>query len=453
MKDGGTGQAAEQGVSGLGSLLKELRTSRHLTQVQAAEAAGLSRYTLLRWEQGSQQPRVPELNAILNSLQASPEQRIRALSLIQAPRAIGALRSEQQTLSDKDNSETAWVFTPETGDLLRTMRLRRGMTQEYAAAQMGVRRFSVTRWETGDRIPSRQHLNALLDLLGARSEERHALTTGVLLPSELTARTEKSFDALKVYSHHLYWDTSNSHGEALKDLEYLRLERAFANLVPYYAEARNYLIYAYCLHANWLVNKRRYKEAGRYADRVLEAAHSEMIFEGDLNRSILISAQCTVQNNSSGLLRPERGIEILQDWLPLVNAPVYAAWMLSDMAIYMVQAGRISAGLEMSARSCQVVLRDESLMEWRLRRVDRAELLLQTGQSSDAEAALNLLSTEVAEGPGLRLREALCWSKGLLQTGEVSEAQKWLKHAQEEVQNNNLDSSGIKSLEQLLATR
>lgn len=445
-------QADDLRSPGLGSLLKELRAFRHLTQAKAAEAAGLSRHSLIRWEQGSNQPRLPELNAVLDALEASAEQRTRALALIRAPRAIQTLRAEQPPPSDTDNSTTAWIFTPETGDLLRTMRLRQGMTQEYVAEQMMVRRNSVTRWETGERLPSDAHLEELLDLLGALPAERKAISNGLLLPSGLTGETAKSFETLMEHYTRLNYYIVSPDEEALKDLEYLRLEKAFADLVPYHPEARHYLINTYSFHANWLMESKRYKEAGQYAERVLEAAYNEALPSREWRRSILTVAQCAVHSNSNGQSCPERGIEMLQGWLPQVaDSPEFAAWMLSDMSRYMVQAGRISAALETITRSCRVAQRCDNSTELRLRRVDRAEMLLLTAQPHDAQLALDLLPSDVSKRPAQRLREKLCWSKGLLQTGEVSEAKRWLERAQEEVQTHNLDAAPVNALAQRFA--
>lgn len=444
-------------VEHLGTLLRQERRSRRLSQEEVALKAGIARSTLNRWEHGAHLPRLAELNAVLDALDASPNFRTQALSLINAPRAIQTLRAEQaQTpiiiegkfeIGDTDPYENSWVFTPETGDLLRTMRLRRGMTQEYIADQMRVRRPSVSRWETGEAIPSREHLDEMMTLLGALPEERTALTQGVLLPSRMTEDANRTFEAVHAHYDHILWGETDSGLEALKDLEYLRLERAFADLIPYHPEAKHFLAYTYGFHSQWLIMRGRYREAAIYADRVIEAAHQQVLPHWGWQISILTAAQCAVY--SSGQPRPERGVLMLQDWLPLVKHPTYEAWILSDMARYQAQAGQIRSALETISRSCRVAQRCANLTELRVRRVDRAELLLQTEEPNDAQLALDMLPADSSPNVGQRLRESLCWSKGLLQTGEVSEAKKWLERAEEEVHTHNLDPSDV----QALATR
>jgi hypothetical protein len=203
--------------------------------------------------------------------------------------------------------------------------------------------------------------------------------------------------------------------------------------------ARPLLLYTYGFHSQWLVARGRYKEAALYADRVIEAAHQEEL-PSEWQRAIMTAAHCAVY--SSGQPRPSRGIEMLLDWQPLVKGPVFEAWLLSDIAKYQAQDGRRRPALDTIARSCRVALYCENHIELRLRRVHRAELLLQTGQPNDTQLALDLLPPDGSLNPPQRLREELCWSAGLLQVGEVSEAQRRLDRAALEVSTYNLDGRG-----------
>src|SRR5690349_11242337 len=55
----------------VGTLLWELRTAGGWTQGKLAQRAGVSKATLSQWESGSRQPCVPELEAVLDALEAS----------------------------------------------------------------------------------------------------------------------------------------------------------------------------------------------------------------------------------------------------------------------------------------------------------------------------------------------------------------------------------------------
>src|SRR5262249_17615781 len=119
-----------------GDYLRQLRQSRRLTLAELSATAGVSVRTLSRWETGAFQPRLAELEAALRALGGDRAQWERALSLVEAPRAIARLREEAQ----KRKADLVGLagHAPTTGDLLRAMRLRRGRTLEQVAAGLGV---------------------------------------------------------------------------------------------------------------------------------------------------------------------------------------------------------------------------------------------------------------------------------------------------------------------------
>src|SRR5687767_11351381 len=85
-------------TGGIGEYLNQLRTSRGLSLSRLADAAGLGKRTLLYWEAGTYQPRLPELEAALNVLGATQQEREQALARIHAPRAAQSLRAEPDML-------------------------------------------------------------------------------------------------------------------------------------------------------------------------------------------------------------------------------------------------------------------------------------------------------------------------------------------------------------------
>src|SRR5579862_2029450 len=106
----------------VGTLIREMRTAGGWTLGRLAQKAGVSKATLSQWESGARQPRIVELEAVLETLDASLPQRAQGLAHIEAPRALRRLRNAE---------ETAGLGPPPTaGDLLHAMRLRRGYTQE-----------------------------------------------------------------------------------------------------------------------------------------------------------------------------------------------------------------------------------------------------------------------------------------------------------------------------------
>src|SRR5262249_60696559 len=122
-KEGSTLPARESSAMQLGEYLRQLRRSQRLTLSQLGATAGVSLNTLSRWETGVFQPRLAELESALQALGVTSSQWERALSLVEAPRALARLREQAQE-QRSDLVELAG-HAPTLGDLLRAMRFRR----------------------------------------------------------------------------------------------------------------------------------------------------------------------------------------------------------------------------------------------------------------------------------------------------------------------------------------
>ena len=177
----------------LGGFLRAQRYARALTLGQLSLRAGVHKATLSRWEAGAYWPRVPELLCVLDALTVSSAERVRGLALLDAPRAIVALRHE-------DDPATLRVTL---GDLLYSLRRRAGTTQADLARASGVSRSLVSQWENDGAQPTAAQRHAVASALGASGEEAAVLTTRAFAPSPL----ERSRDALlDRYQHTMYWD-------------------------------------------------------------------------------------------------------------------------------------------------------------------------------------------------------------------------------------------------------
>src|SRR5215470_8164069 len=108
-----------------------------------AKSAGISPGTLSHWETGRVIPRIPELDAALTVLDASPRLRQEAYARINAPRALARLRNESVPATDTTENPTL----PAAGDLLRALRHRRGFSLEQAAALLKLQPSTLSRWE------------------------------------------------------------------------------------------------------------------------------------------------------------------------------------------------------------------------------------------------------------------------------------------------------------------
>lgn len=111
--------------------------------------------------------------------------------------------------------------------------------------------------------------------------------------------------------------------------------------------------------------------------------------------------------------------------------------MLLDLAEYLSLEGRTEAALEISAHGCRVAERCENLVEARLRRLDRARLLLGAGRAGEA---LALLPEDQETSSRQRVTEALIRAEALFRVGSVSEAQDWLYQDYNMAWNYGLDT-------------
>ncbi|NLY09007.1 MAG: helix-turn-helix transcriptional regulator [Tissierellia bacterium] len=63
------------------------------------------------------------------------------------------------------------IFVQTLGETLKKERIKKNMTQEFVAEQMGVSRQAVSKWENGKTDPSTSNLLSLCKLYGISPEE------------------------------------------------------------------------------------------------------------------------------------------------------------------------------------------------------------------------------------------------------------------------------------------
>jgi transcriptional regulator with XRE-family HTH domain len=412
----------------LGTLLRQMRTSRQISLQGVAAKAGLARSTVNRWERDTHEPRLPELMAVLDALGASKDQREQALIRIRAPRAAQQLRQQAPACAGAGVQAGAWVHSlGGNGALLRAMRRRAGLSQQQVAEHLGVRRHTLSRWEAGEWSPPPERWDPLLSLLQAYPQERAALLEGHLsAAAALSPSADTALDTLEAHLRQITDSPFDAAQEPLKDLAYRMLE---ARLAPAAsrggAAARDLLIQTYGWHGQWLSNLERHGDAAWYAERVLEAVPKHALPNPLCLRAATVAARSAVYGGRC--LTPGRGQRLLQRWIPFARWPEFEAWIYGDIGLYLGMQGQVGPALEWAARSCEVAQRCQNRGELRLRRFDRARLLMQAGH---AREALVLLPTDEAEHPRQRAREARVWSDVLLAVGETAAAQEWLAQAQ-----------------------
>ena len=333
----------------LGSLLKQWRVERGLSLGALALKAGTSKAALSYWEAGKHQPRVAELEAVLEALRASPQQRSAALSLVNAPRAVRLLRR-------RDAGDHP-VSPPVSGDLLRAMRLRRGWPMEQVAAVVGVAASTVSRWERSEAWPTAERLQALCCALGTTAEEVAALTSGVFLPSE--SGDVPSLETLRERS-------TTQHRRAvagdasLLDLHYLTLLHRIWVGALHEPQVRRVQTEILCEYAAALWAVGQYPEARRYAGQALELARRAPATASPERDCVEAALLCAGGPFAAGLVAPGRvahAVELNRQWLSYVDDPVWESSRYRLIAGYLATENHSEPALDAASRALQAAER------------------------------------------------------------------------------------------------
>jgi transcriptional regulator with XRE-family HTH domain len=413
-------------ASPFGAFLRELRQARRVSINQLAERAAVAKSTLSRWESGAFQPRLPELEAVLLALGASPAQREQALVRVYAPRAVGGLRRELAGGAGTDGGEPGLL--PAGGDLLRAMRRRRGLPQERVAAHLRVRTSTVSYWEQSKIVPPPERLAALCDLLGAQPEERAVLMDGrrfLALPLQETPTTlDRLEQALQTLRNEVYAGESRA-----IDLRFLLLEGQLAPLAQRRRAARLLLTRVLAHYAEWLSWGHRRREALRYADRAVEILQQDGHPPHTARAlPLAVHVQARVIGGGGRRERAAQAVELLQSWLSVGPDPHWETFLYREMADHAIDVGASEAALDFSRRARSAAERTEDTRAIRASQKVQAHVLTRVGRYREALALLPLGEDKI---PMNAYFEALHRVEVLLGLEEWNDAQQWVTRAYE----------------------
>jgi transcriptional regulator with XRE-family HTH domain len=419
----------------IGALLRQWRCERGLSQTDLATRAKISPSTLSRWEAGKSKPGGPELEATLQALAVSPAQVYQALLAARTP---GSRRRLSPALPPDEKADDSFIpsfLPPVGGDLLRALRLRRGMPQAQLASLLGVPQNAVARWERSETWPDATRLNEICFHLNAYPEELHALTVGRF---SLTGfHQEEDPDALHQAQWKLRLDSHYAPESSLKDLRFLALEAhlhelLFARAQPsniYRERLQQILSWTYSRHAQYL------EETGRYAEAVTPARHAlslqKPLWETHNQEGwvpALLALATAAVRQRGGTYR--RGLMVVQPYLSEAYSSAYRAWMLTDMAQYALGAGLRHKAIMLSQQALETVMHGEGeylSVEQNLRRRDHAALLLAAGNAAEAERYL--ASEEWAIKPEEKAKDQLLRAEVMLALQDNAGAQGALSRA------------------------
>lgn len=413
---------------GFGDYLRRLRESRGVSGRGLASRVGLRPATLSDWETGRHQPRLPELEAVLTALGATPAQGREALARLRAPRAARRQRAEPE----RKGMETALGPMPGGGDLLRALRHRRGLYLRQVAESLRVSPATLSRWEQGRVVPSPESLERLLTLLNATPEERSALADGALLLIPPLRETGASVAALEAISSPFLWPNFFAESTRLlrdKDVVYLSLA-AQAWRLARDPRARRLLSEIHANYANYLASRRRFPEALRSAHYALDLLPSRSAPESFHARAAILAARSSVHRGAQPAPKP--GIRMLQLWLPITSWPEYKAWIVSEMAEYYGLDGDSDRALDLAGDACEIARSGASAQEFFMRRLDLIKLLLRADRA--AEALRLAQATEGNDQPYEQAEMELLRAEALWRLGDRGGVCEWLQRAYDDIE-------------------
>jgi transcriptional regulator with XRE-family HTH domain len=312
----------------IGEWLQQVRQRRRLSQHALARQARLAPSTINRWERGITRPSIHELEQVLHALSVSSAERLEALRLLDAPRALMTL----QQLTRQQPHPSGELNPPLLGDLLGALRRRHGWSVAQVAAALQVSERSVRGWERSQTIPSDEHLHALCYVLKATPDEvAFILTRPFWLepPSTPTVHEEAALLKMRIEEmRQLIWQGVTEGMElglfALEAQVWWHVRQC-----PHHAEL---LREVYTLCCQWYTLHGRVQDAERYGYRGLRLLNRERRFPRNAAWLIrAISIGHADPNRSESRLIESAGI--LQDWLPQVSQSIeYGAWFYREMS-------------------------------------------------------------------------------------------------------------------------
>ncbi|MGC4045219.1 MAG: helix-turn-helix transcriptional regulator [Armatimonas sp.] len=408
----------------LQDFLRTLRRERRLTMEQAAKATGIHRSTLHRWENGQAQPRLTELKALLKVLEATPQQRRRALALMEAPRALALTRTAQSALPSRVGPQ------PHGGDLLRAMRLRCGMSLEEVSLSMAISSATLRRWERMETWPDTEQLQRLCFTLNAALDELHALTCGQFAryarnpevnAKELTERLDR-FGSNRINPPF-----------ALKDLEMLTLQADAWKLAARSTAGACLLSRVYAQSAYYLSYRDRDKETIAAVERYFQLIPVNP--PGD-DRKMAINLRLTAlvamweRFHNPGRITNQQALKEFQRLLPHTEGTMHESYALSLISESLLRQDAQDEAFQMSEEAYQAAQRNIGDEHARWVHGIKGTHLIRAGHY---EEGLCLLSTG-RPGDWYRLVETWLWkAEAFLGMGERSEAERTLAKAQSDL--------------------
>ncbi|RYG21580.1 transcriptional regulator, partial [bacterium] len=348
----------------LGATLRSLRRKRGLSLDDASRRGGASKAALSAWENNLRSPRGPALARLLEAYEADDRTKARLVVLADPRHARIVLAGSP--------------FGPvDAGTVLRAMRERRGIAQTDLAQKIGVSQSAISRWESGDDVPSAESLHALGFALGASPEETLALASAVG-----HGITDLSDDPEAAIAQ--IW--AGNHYHSLRGLILLGWE---AELVRRAARDRRWdipLASVLSARACFLLVEGRDAEIAGVAKRTLRLSNTLDV------RLQAVPALGTLDHALRRMGKDDsETTEMAETWSGKLPDSSSRAWMLRQHGQALIRRGRTAEGLRWIERSSDVELaaRPDHPEPWSHRAEMLADAHLMAGDPCAAAAAVD----------------------------------------------------------------
>jgi transcriptional regulator with XRE-family HTH domain len=410
----------------LGHRLRALRKAKRFTQAKLAERAQISERSIVYWETDRHLPRRHELQALLNTLEVSfPDQAQLLLALTHSSRKnpVPCGNILQQTLPNTP--------LPGAGDLLRALRARRGVSREEEAQTLGVAVTTWWRWENHRTAIPLAMLPRIRTLLQASAGENQALESRMALPLDDSPVPLEQAQEWPL----LFARGRNAYGAETVDLDAFALQRKLWLLHMTYPEARTLFARVSLDYSAWLLGQNRLAEATAQAQQALrlyaQDADPELSIAGPLNILSLCASLAPGDEMAVFPTKPERGLRLLNRWLPQISHPFAQGMVLSDAGLYAAEGEMFDLTERYfdAARSVLTRVGEEQAALHLYLRVSYAKALLFQRRPVEAVNALPFPIPDPADTvPGDDPFQFLIYVRFLLALGERHKAEKWLSN-------------------------
>ncbi len=420
----------------LGDYLKSLRISSRISSNSLAKQAGIARNTISRWENGTNVPHIPELEAVLDAIQATRQQRQMALELLPAARGTKALKA---AYAEPHQLTMGW------GEVLWALRQRKGWSLEQLAASLGIRHSTIARWERGETWPGEAQLLELCRKLGAHEDEIAALISGrfsVIDPSCSALDRRRAIEAFDARWHAIDRPQLSPDEYALFNLHCVACTAQGQFLLGRYPEVRPIVCKIMRAHSRHFSLAEIQPAAERVARRLVQLSdgYPELSSHWLYAKIMIARAKSGGAYDLLGVQRSSyqnvsaRAKLALNMLMPLTNVSAshgVRAWLHSEIARMHARTANQAASLAFAQRACEIAKRADNPKEFAVRMGDLAAIHLYFGAP---QKALDGISYDTSYDLETGMYTSLLHAVALSRLGKEDEAKSHFSNAERTMQ-------------------